>query len=48
MILKIILVLVIVAFIAVVINGVEDYNSHNRTNKLSFKEIGRASCRERV
>lgn len=38
MILKIILVLVIVAFIAVVINGVEDYNSHNRTNKLSFKE----------
>lgn len=37
MILKIVLALIIVTFIAVLINGVEDYNSHNRTNKLSFK-----------
>ena len=37
MILKIVLVLIIVTFIAVLINGVEDYNSHNRDNKLSFK-----------
>lgn len=37
MILKIVLALIIVTFIAVLVNGVEDYNSHNRTNKLSFK-----------
>lgn len=37
MILKIVLALIIVTFIAVLINGVEDYNSHNRANKLSFK-----------
>lgn len=37
MILKIVLALIIVTFIAVLINGVEDYNSYNRTNKLSFK-----------
>lgn len=37
MILKIVLTLIIVTFIAVLINGVEDYNSYNRANKLSFK-----------
>ena len=37
MILKIVLTLVIVALIAVIINGAEDYNNISKINKLSFK-----------